>query len=282
MFEKLLAALIILALLVLVMFIALPYKPGSDSASAPQTPPVEIAKPKPVAPPPTKITKIEPEPSPPQAPAPKALKKPVEKPAPKAAEKPTEKPAPKVAEKPPAEKPMAEAQPAPVPNPSGNAGVSDVSKSAEPTQTGDQEMVGADAPPRHKVVKYYLDRLPVSPDAEPRPKPTATARSDRPVVEEKLQPEVNAAKADRLRIASAPRMRRSPQHLIVRDDGDSDDDIGDYIRHSSTVSPGWQRTPDEDCPDGRCNCYCAHPYWASSGSDLLGLKRLPERRLAAR
>ena len=244
MFERLLAALIILALLVLVMFIALPYPTGSDRLNSPavdQAPPVEptvgpseTARVKSPSAEPSEIAKNEVAPSP--------------------------------------EKPAA-TQEAPVPNPPGNSGVdSNISKAPAPVpvpaEKGEREIGAGEAQPQQKFVKINQDRLPA--DAEQPSKPVAAAKKgDKPVTE---TPKAGKPKSDKLRIykpktdtASRIPMQQHRPRVFVKSDRDRDDGIGDYIRRTDHSPPDWHRTHYYECADGRCDCSCDRPYWSRSG-----------------
>ena len=234
MFERLLAALIILALLVLVMFIALPYPTGSDRVNSPaveQAPPVEQA-------------------AAPQEKSPTAGQTEIAK---------------NEAAPPAPEKPAASPQETPVPNPPGNKGV-DTDK--VPAEKGAREIGSGEAQPKQKFVKGNQDRLPR--DTELPAKPVETAKADKPVTE---KPVAAKPKSDRLEIRkpkpSKPRtetasripvQRPGPRVYLKEDDG-----IGDYIRRTDYSRPDWHRTHYYECADGRCDCSCDRPYWSRSG-----------------
>jgi hypothetical protein len=242
MFERLLAALIILALLVLVMFIALPYTPGNDrSNSQSSTPPTRVEP----APAPTEIVNAKP---------PAANEETVAKtePAPPAPEKP-------VASAP--ERSATGAQEPPVPNPPASG--SDSVKPPIAAEKSDRDAPGGNAPPKRKFVKYFLDRLPISASAEPPPKAVPTPRYDRPIED---KPKVNASKADRLRTNTPPRtVQRYPRRVLIRGDREYDDDGGEYVRRTDYDPPHWNRTHYYECANGRCDCSCDRPYWARRG-----------------
>ena len=141
MFERLLAALIVLALLVIVMFIALPYTPGSEPARAPS-----VEKP---APPESARAK------PPAAGQNDAIKN-------EAA--------------PPPEKPAGGAKDVPVPNPPANG----VGKAPTLTEKQERDGGGGKAPPKQKSVKNHQDKLPISAEAEPPSKTVPAAKPDKP------------------------------------------------------------------------------------------------------
>jgi hypothetical protein len=246
MFERLLAALIILALLVLVMFIALPYTPGSDrpnSNSGNTTTRVE-----PGVPPPSESAKVKP---------------PVEKETTVAKNEPAPQ-APETIAPPPPEKPSAEPQKAQVPNPPAN-GADSEGKAPVPTPKQERDNAGGDAPPKQKFVKSYLDRLPISPAAEPPPKASPTVRYDRPI---EAKRNVNNSKGDRLNSQTPSRTtaQRPTQRVLFKGDRERDDDIGEYIRRGGEAPPAWNRTHYYECAGGRCECSCERPYWARSGS----------------
>jgi hypothetical protein len=250
MFERLLAALIILALLVLVMFIALP-----ETAVSPRSPSVSGAPP----------TRVEPNITPPSESAklkPVEIIPPGEKETTVAKNEPPAK-APGTEVPPPPEKPPVEAPKERVPNPPADG----VDRAVEPpaaTPRQDRDVAGGGAPPKQKFVKYYLDRLPITPAVEPRPRPLATARYDKPLLE---PPKVSAPKADRWQSQAPPRRtaQRLPQPILVKGDRERDDDIGDHVRRAEYDEPGWNRNHYDDCAEGRCDCGCEQPYWARRG-----------------
>lgn len=227
MFERLLAALIILALLVLVMFIALPYTPGSERTSAPS-----VDQP---APPPAE------KPAPPES----ARAKP-----PAAGQNDVVK---NEAAPQPAGKPAAEAREPSVPNPPGN-GQGNTNKAPAPAKKGEREVAGGDARVKQKFVKYDQDKLPVSLNAEPRPKPNEIAKADKP----------KAGKPKTDTVSRAP-VQQPPRRVFIKGDRDRDDGIGDYIRRAGHSPPDWHRTHYYECADGRCDCSCDRPYWARRG-----------------
>ena len=264
MFERLLAALIILALLVLVMFIALPETAVNNRpTSVSGTPPTRV---EPDATPPSDSAKLKPpvETTPPaETTAPVEITPPVEKETTVAKNEPPVKAA-ETEVPPPPERPPAEAQKERVPNPPAHGVDSAVEPpAAAPRQ--DRDVAGEDAPRKQKFVKYYLDRLPITPAVEPRPRPLATARYDNPIVE---SPKASAPKADRWQSQAPPRRtaHRLPQPILVKGDRERDDDMGDYVHRTEYDASGSNRTHYDDCRDGRCDCSCERPYWAGRGS----------------
>lgn len=240
MFERLLAALIILALLVLVMFIALPYTPGNERTNAPVLNP-------PAAPAPTESAKVNPPPVKPEIVVKNDPVPPPEKPAPPP---PPEKQAP-----PPPEKPVAETPNAPVPNPPGNT--TDKADQGPPAaERHDREIAGGNAPPKQIIVKYQ-DRLPISPGAEPPPKSYATPRYDKPAIER-----------TKTEIVPRPVLRVPPRRILIKSDREVDDDFGEdtrreYVRRDAYAPPVWTRGRYSECAEGRCDCGCGQqPYWA--------------------
>jgi hypothetical protein len=147
MFERLLAALIILALLVLVMFIAFPDPSGRrQSDIEPTTDQTALDTPA-----------VKPDPQPEQPPVPVV-------PAPsQTAEKTPDRVAPGAGDP-------------PVPNPSGE--VTTLEPAATPTRREAKREEITDAPPRQKIVKI-VDRLPQEPRAAPSPRPEVTPRQSK-------------------------------------------------------------------------------------------------------
>lgn len=249
MFERLLAALIILALLVLVMFIALPYPSGSDRASAPvaDLPPVvtptatppEAARAKPPASAPTGVAQND---TPPQA----------------------------------IEPPGAPTQEAPVPNPPGKIGSENPNnKAPAASDKGEREIGAGETRPKLKFVKTFTDRL--TADAEQPSKPVIALKGDKPTIE---KPKTVKPKADKLRIERpktetvtrvpvqpAPRVTlkdEPPPRVYLKSERIRDDGIGEYIRRAD-YGTDWNRTHYYECSNGRCDCSCDRPYWARRG-----------------
>jgi hypothetical protein len=257
MFERLLAALIILALLVLVMFIALPETAVNNRpTSVSGTPP----------------TRFEPNITPPSDSA--KLKPPVETTPPAETTPPVEKETTVAKNEPPAKAPGTEVPPPPekapvdalkdrVPNPPAH-GVESAVEPPAATPTQDREVAGGDAPRKQKFVKYYLDRMPITPAVEPHPRPQSTMRYDTPSVE---SPAVSAPRPDRSRLQALPRRtaQRHTQPMLVRSDGEGDNDMGNYVRDAEYDAPGRNRTGYSECAEGRCDCDCERPYWARRG-----------------
>jgi hypothetical protein len=243
MFERLLAALIILALLVLVMFIALPYPTGSDRVNSPvvdQPLPAEPAKS------PTESARVK---------SPTAGQNEVA----------NNEAAPQTAEK-----PAPSAQETPVPNPPGNNNLdSNKAPAPAPAEKGARELGRGEAQPKQKFVKSYNDRL--SPDAELPAKPLETAKADKPATE---TPVADKPKSDKLTIhklkpretrtetvSRTPVQQRRPR-VYIKEERERGDGIGEYIRRTDYGPPGWHRTHYYECADGRCDCSCDRPYWA--------------------
>jgi len=245
MFERLLAALIILALLVLVMFIALP--PGDLQWTRPRAPepaPSEAAKPEPAKP------ELVPADNPQPKPVPDEVIVARNEPA----------PVPPLPDKSPL-------RTAPVPNPAGSAAET-AKGTPTPKEPQDRAVASSDAPPKQKFVKSFLDRLPLSPAAEPAPRSSATARNDQLPLPPEDKPRPNSAKSDKLYTERRPRLLTPPPppapRLAARDTRERSDEIGNYIRQTDGAPTSWYRARYYDCPDGRCDCNCPHPYWASS------------------
>jgi hypothetical protein len=244
MFERLLAALIILALLVLVMFIALPY-PGGDRSNtqAVDQPPPPVVEP---AVGPSETARVK---SPPGQ-----------------NEVANNEAAPQ-----PPEKPAAGAQETPVPNPPGNIGVDNKAPAPAPVpapaEKGAREIGANEAQPKEKFVKIQ-DRLPA--DAEQPSKPVVALKGDKPATE---KPKAIKPKSDKLRIdrpktetaSRTPVRPPPPPRVYIKEYRDRDDGIGEYIRRTDYGPPDWHRTHYYECADGRCDCSCNRPYWSRSG-----------------
>jgi hypothetical protein len=243
MFERLLAALIILALLVLVMFIALPYPTGGDRTSTPpaeqppivdpNTPQQEAAKPQPPAAGENKIANND-------------------------------------AAPPPVETPPAGAQDTPVPNPPGKPSGDNSGKAPVQRTPATSEKGGGGAQPVRKLIKPYQDKLPLSAEAEQPSKPALAAKGDKSAVE---KPKPGKPKSDKLKIekpktetASRIPARQPQKRHLIKDDRDRDDGIGDYIRRTEYSPPDWRRTHYYECTNGQCDCRCERPYWARRGA----------------
>jgi hypothetical protein len=251
MFERLLAALIILALLVLVMFIALP---AGDLGKFTTT-----TKPEPTAP----EVAAKPEVNKPEAAKPEVV--PAQNPQPKPVPDETivaanETPIPPLPEKSPL-------RTAPVPSPTGNAAET-AKGTPTPKAPQDRAVASSDGPPRQKFVKYFLDRLPLSPAAEPPPRSSTTGLYDQlpPPPPPPSRPKLNSAKSDKLYIERRHRnlAQRPAPRFAARETRERSDDIGNYIRRTDDAPNAWYRARYYDCPDGQCDCDCPHPYWASS------------------
>ena len=244
MFERLLAALIILALLVLVMFIALPYPSGDRAAPTPVEQPSAV---EPTVPPIDSERAKSPDAAPDRAAENKAIPTPAEKPA--------------------------VTQDVPVPNPPSNKSADSENKAPLPADKIARDNPGGiETKPKQKFVKTHPERLPASAELEP----IATSKVDKPAAAAAEKPKVGKPKADKLRIDKTRTETafrspvQPPQRYVVRQDrvrGDRvrDDGIGEYIRRSDNGPPDWHRTHYYECADGRCECACDRPYWASSG-----------------
>ena len=247
MFERLLAALIILALLVLVMFIALPYPTGGDRTD---TPPVN------------RQIVVEPDVTPSEAAKTKASET-----APNEVAK--NDAIPKAVET-PAETPAAVAKDNPVPNPPGNNSV-DTSKAPTPANKAEREIGSSEnTQPRQKVVKSNHDRLQA--DAELPAKPVETAKADKPAIEKSPKPP--KSKSDKLRTDKPRTIKPRPQtasripvqqpgpRLYIKEYREREDGVGHYIRHTAAGT----RTHYDECANGQCECSCDRPYWARSST----------------
>jgi hypothetical protein len=242
MFERLLAALIILALLVLVMFIALPDSGRINAPAVNRSPAVEPAVP------PSESARVKPP----------------------AAEGQTEV-AKNEAAPPPPEKPAASPQEVQVPNPPGNSSVDTGKKAPAPVEKGEREIGSSETPPKQKLVKSNYERLP--PDKELPAKPIETAKADKPA--EKPVPampkadklKVHKSKIDRPRTETVSRLpvRRPGPRGYIKEYRERDDDIGEYIQRTDYSRPDWHRTHYYECANGRCDCSCDRPYWARRG-----------------
>ena len=243
MFERLLAALIILALLVLVMFIALPYPTGSDRANAPIV---------------DQPTPVEPTPAPSETARAKS---------PPAGQ---ENVANNDVVPQPSEKPAAGAQDVPVPNPPGNSAENTGKPPAPipaPAEKGDRQIPAGETQPKQKFVKMNQDRLATG--AEQAPKPAVALKGDKPVTEKPVaaKPKSDKLKIQRPKTEMASRLPALPprQPVYLKDDPRRNDGIGDYIRRTDYSESEWHRTHYYECTDGRCECSCDRPYWARSG-----------------
>lgn len=255
MFERLLAALIILALLVLVMFIALPagdLGKFTTTTTKPETTTPEVAAKPEVAKP--EVAKQEP-PRPEVVPTQPQTKTAPDETVIAGNDLP----------------PLPEKSPlrtAPVPNPASNAAES-AKGTPTPKAPQDRAVASSDAPPKQKFVKYFQDRLPLSPAAEPPPRSSTSARYDQlaPPPQPDTRPRLNSAKSDKLYFDRPPRhfAQRPLPRYAARETRERSDDIGNYIRRTDDAPNSWYRARYYDCADGQCDCGCPQPYWASSG-----------------
>ncbi len=246
MFQRLLAALIVLAMLVLVMFFALPYTPGgvpvvtTPSAPAPsveprvvQTTPAKPETPVIVAKPETPVPSTKPE-------TPVIVAKPdtpvtVAKP-----DTPVTVPNPGT---PPPTKTAAQPEPAPAESP----------PAASRTDRITQAPADSAPSPSNKVVKRVKSRDELAKSAEPPPQPNEAAKGDR----------LKINHPNTVILSRAP--RRASSRVLASRERESDDDIGDYIRSTGYDPRPRRRSYEYDCADGRCECNCDRPYWARRG-----------------
>ena len=238
MFERLLAALIILALLVLVMFIALPEGQRANTRAVdppspvqPAAPPSETARAKsPAVEGQTEVAKTDAPPPPPASP-----------------------------------------QDVQVPNPPGNNSVDTDKATPSPAEKGGREIGSADTQPKPKFVKSNDDRLPQA--AELPAKPVEAAKADKPT--ERLVPakptsdklRVHKPRIDRPRTETVSRIpvQGSGPRVYIKEERERYDGIGEYIQRTRYSRPDWHRTHYYECADGRCDCSCDRPYWARRG-----------------
>lgn len=138
-------------------------------------------------------------------------------------------------------------------------------RTAEPTA----ETSDAPGPAVTDAAKKEAPRL--EQDGQQASEPAISPRSaDAPETEPLRRPKPNReAKADKVNLKPARSAHRKtvpgrsePRQVKTRES--RRDEIGRYIRQAD-YSDRWRRTHYYECVGGRCDCSCDRPYWARSG-----------------